>query len=69
MEHPARFKLVTCGRRWGKTLLGKNAILYQALRYQKTLLVAGAHLPNGKPNLARPKKRRPTTKRRRHKRN
>ena len=35
MEHPARFKLVTCGRRWGKTLLGKNAILYQALRYQK----------------------------------
>ena len=34
MEHPARFKLVTCGRRWGKTLLGKNAILYQALRYQ-----------------------------------
>ena len=27
MKHPARFKVVACGRRWGKTELGKTALL------------------------------------------
>ena len=27
LEHPARFKVVACGRRWGKTELGKTALL------------------------------------------
>ncbi len=29
MKHPARFKVVACGRRWGKTELGKTALLEQ----------------------------------------
>ena len=31
LEHPARFKIAACGRRWGKTELGKTAILKQAI--------------------------------------
>ena len=31
MDSPARFKVVACGRRWGKTMLGKTVILDQAL--------------------------------------
>ena len=27
MKHPARFKVIACGRRWGKTELGKTALL------------------------------------------
>lgn len=27
LEHPARFRVVACGRRWGKTELGKTALL------------------------------------------
>ena len=30
-QHPARFKIAACGRRWGKTELGKTAILYHAI--------------------------------------
>ncbi len=32
MTHPARFKVVACGRRWGKTELGKVALLDCARR-------------------------------------
>ena len=32
MTHPARFKVVACGRRWGKTELGKVALLDNARR-------------------------------------
>ena len=35
MDHPARFKVVTCGRRWGKTELGIQSILYAAIRDNK----------------------------------
>ena len=31
LNHPARFKIAACGRRWGKTELGKIAILTHAL--------------------------------------
>ncbi|MBN2472799.1 MAG: hypothetical protein JXN59_18895 [Anaerolineae bacterium] len=30
MAHPARFRVVVCGRRWGKTLLGQAALLDMA---------------------------------------
>ena len=33
LNHPARFKIAACGRRWGKTELGKIAILYHALEH------------------------------------
>ena len=32
LQHPARFKIAACGRRWGKTQLGKTAILVHALQ-------------------------------------
>ena len=32
MRHPARFRVVACGRRWGKTELGKVALLDAARR-------------------------------------
>lgn len=32
MDDPARFKVVACGRRWGKTELGKTALLRLALQ-------------------------------------
>ena len=32
MDSRARFKVVACGRRWGKTELGKTALLLMALR-------------------------------------
>ena len=32
MDNPARFKVVACGRRWGKTELGKTALLRMALQ-------------------------------------
>ena len=35
MNHPARFKVVTCGRRWGKTELGLQSILHAALAENK----------------------------------
>ena len=35
MDSPARFKVVACGRRWGKTELGKNLILHNALIEKK----------------------------------
>ena len=31
MKHPARFKVVACGRRWGKTELGKTALLLNSV--------------------------------------
>lgn len=31
LEHPARFKVVACGRRWGKTELGKTALLLKTV--------------------------------------
>jgi len=33
-ESPARFKVVACGRRWGKTELGKTLLLDQALQHR-----------------------------------
>ncbi len=30
LDSPARFKVVACGRRWGKTELGKTTILHEA---------------------------------------
>ena len=33
LNHPARFKIAACGRRWGKTELGLTIILMQALEY------------------------------------
>ncbi len=35
MDDLARFKVVACGRRWGKTELGKTALLRLALQHQK----------------------------------
>ena len=35
MDSPARFKVIACGRRWGKTELGKNLILTKALLHHK----------------------------------
>ncbi|MXX51772.1 MAG: hypothetical protein F4Y30_08475 [Chloroflexi bacterium] len=35
MDNPARFKVVACGRRWGKTELGKTALLRMALQHQR----------------------------------
>ena len=35
MENPARFKVVACGRRWGKTELGVTSILNAALHQNK----------------------------------
>ena len=35
LNHPARFKIAACGRRWGKTVLGKTAILMQALQQNR----------------------------------
>ena len=35
MENPARFKVVACGRRWGKTELGMTSILNAALHQNK----------------------------------
>ena len=32
LQHQARFKIAACGRRWGKTELGKTAILQHALQ-------------------------------------
>ena len=31
MKHPARFKVVACGRRWGKTELGKTVLLLNSV--------------------------------------
>src|SRR3990167_794523 len=31
-KHPARFKVVCCGRRWGKTMLGITSCLREALK-------------------------------------
>ena len=42
LDHPARFKVVACGRRWGKTELGKTTLLRAASGERKTGLVAGA---------------------------
>ena len=39
-EHPARFKVVCCGRRWGKTLLGVVLCLRTALPGGRTWWVA-----------------------------
>ena len=33
LRHPARFKLAACGRRWGKTEVGKAAILTHAIHH------------------------------------
>lgn len=33
LDHPARFKIAACGRRWGKTELGKTAIIRHALEH------------------------------------
>lgn len=48
MDDPARFKVVACGRRWGKTELGKTALLRLALQHRRrawwlapTILMAG----------------------------
>ncbi|MCY4466291.1 MAG: terminase family protein [Chloroflexi bacterium] len=35
MDDPARFKVVACGRRWGKTELGKTALLRLALQHRR----------------------------------
>ena len=35
MKHPARFKVVACGRRWGKTELGKTVLLLNSVRDEK----------------------------------
>ena len=34
-DEPARFKVVACGRRWGKTELGKTALLETAIKERK----------------------------------
>lgn len=41
-EHPARFKVVCCGRQWGKTLLGTTAIVQAALEGKDVWWVAPA---------------------------
>ncbi len=35
LNHPARFKVVACGRRWGKTEMGKTALLYMTVWRRK----------------------------------
>ena len=52
MLNNARFKVVACGRRWGKTELGKSIILQSAVEKNQTRLVAGADPPDGEPGLA-----------------
>ena len=47
MDSPARFKVVTCGRRWGKTELGKKPDSHKSAAAQQTLLVAGANPTGG----------------------
>ncbi len=45
LESPARFKVVSCGRRWGKTELGKSVLLKAALgRKQRTWWLAPTYL-------------------------
>lgn len=46
-EHPARFKVVCCGRRWGKTLLGVVLCLLTALPGGRTWWV-GPHYKEAK---------------------
>lgn len=35
LDYPARFKVVACGRRWGKTELGKTALLHTTIWRKK----------------------------------
>ena len=45
LDSPTRFKVVACGRRWGKTELGKTAIVQAALqRRQQTWWLAPTYL-------------------------
>lgn len=45
LNHPARFKVMACGRRWGKSELGKIAILRAAhLKHQRTWWLAPTRL-------------------------
>ena len=34
-KHPARFKVVACGRRWGKTTLGMAMAVHEAVERRK----------------------------------
>ena len=52
MDSRARFKVIACGRRWGKTELGKTALLHRDAAGWETGLVAGAHEHDGEPGLA-----------------
>ena len=40
IKHPARFKVIVCGRRWGKTTLGVYACVKTALQGGRTWWVA-----------------------------
>jgi len=40
LAHPARFKVVACGRRWGKTQMAKLALVERAMRGQQTWWLA-----------------------------
>lgn len=42
--HPARFKVVACGRRWGKTTLGMNMAVRHALDGRRVWWVAPTYL-------------------------
>lgn len=39
-RHPARFKVVCCGRRWGKTLLGVTICIHRAMKGERVWWVA-----------------------------
>lgn len=43
MEHPARFKVLACGRRWGKTCLGALACIVTALNGGRAWWVAPSY--------------------------
>ena len=42
-QHPARFKVICCGRRWGKTILGIVLCISAALRGGRVWWVAPAY--------------------------
>lgn len=41
--HPARYKVLACGRRWGKTRMGVAVAIDQLLKAHKTMWVAPTH--------------------------
>ena len=68
MENPARFKVVTCGRRWGRPNWDCKASYTPRWR-RTTLLVAGADKKDGKSSLARLEARYQALERDLHRRN